>query len=64
VVVSIDVSITNTSGFVIGDLRTTTPRRPFGGDCFESGAVEGDYIADFCGLTQDDRVTAADKQQA
>jgi hypothetical protein len=35
----------------------------FGGDCFESGAVEDDYIADFCGLTQNDRVTAADKQQ-
>jgi hypothetical protein len=36
----------------------------FGGDCFESGAVEDDYVADFCGLTRDDRVTAADKQQA
>ena len=34
----------------------------FGGDCFESGAVEDDYITDFCGLTRDDR--AADKQQA
>ena len=36
----------------------------FGGDCFESGAIEDDYIADFCGLIRDDRVTAADKQQA
>ena len=36
----------------------------FGGDCFESGAVEDDYIADFCGLIRDDRATAADKQQA
>jgi hypothetical protein len=34
----------------------------FGGDCVEAGAVEDDYIADFCGLTRDDRVTAADKQ--
>ena len=36
----------------------------FGGDCFESGAVENDYIADFCGLARGDRVTATNKQQA
>jgi hypothetical protein len=36
----------------------------FEGNCFESGAVEDDYVADFCGLTRDDRATAADKQQA
>ena len=36
----------------------------FGGDCFESGAIEDDYIADFCGLIREDRAIAVDKQQA
>ena len=34
------------------------------GRLLESGAVEDDYIADFCGLIRDDRAIAVDKQQA